>query len=103
MTWIPSFEISSKDFDDDIVNLKKIFHEFEKEIHFKDGYKFSDEAQFAMGWWFYTIFVKIGFIKELVNYYHNLNPKMKDEKEILKIVQAKLKSYKSTARVKFHG
>ena len=54
-----------------------------------------------MGWWFYTIYVKIGFIKELVEYNHIRDPKIKDEKAILKIVQNYLKMQKSKARVKF--
>lgn len=103
MTWLPIFEIASKDFEEDVSTLKKIFGGFERQIHFKDGYKFSPEAQFAMGWWFYTIYVKIGFIKELVTYHHSLNPKAKDERAILKLVQEQLKQQKNTARVKFHG
>ena len=103
MTWVPIFEVSSKDFEGDIDLLKKIFGVFEKQIHFKDGYRFSPEAQFAMGWWFYTIYVKIGFVKELVNFEHNLNSKVKDEKGILEMVKKQLKSNKSSARVKFHG
>jgi len=44
---------------------------------------------------------KIGFIKELVEYNHTRDPKIKDEKAILKIVQNYLKMQKSKARVKF--
>lgn len=103
MTWLPIFEISSKDFEEDVSALKKIFGGFERQIHFKDGYKFSPEAQFAMGWWFYTVYVKIGFVKELVTYHHSLDSKVKDEHAILKMVQEQLKQQRSTMRVKFHG
>lgn len=103
MTWIPIFEFASKDFDKDLKLLRNIFGLFEKQIHFKEGYKFSSEAQFAMGWWFYIIYVKVGFIKEIVTYHHNLDPKVKDERVILKIIEDDLKVDKSTARVKFHG
>jgi len=50
VTWISIFEITSKDFEKDLKLLKDIFELFEKQIHFKDGYKFSSEAQFGMGW-----------------------------------------------------
>lgn len=103
MTWVPLFEISSKDFEEDINLLKKIFGDFEKQIHFQDGYQFSSEAQFGMGWWFYTIYVKIGFIKGLVSYHHGMNSKIKDERGILELVERQLKSDKSSARIKFHG
>ena len=103
MTWIPFFDVSSKNFDEDIKPLKTVFEQFEKQIHFKEGFKFDPEAQLAMGWWFYTIYIKIGFIKELVAYNHTLDPKVKDEKAILKIVEKYMKIQKSSSRVKFHG
>ncbi len=60
--------------------------------------------EFAMGWWFYTIYVKIGFIKKLVEYNHTRDPKIKDERAILKIIQNYLKMKKSKSfKVKFHG
>lgn len=103
MTWAPIFEIASQDFDSDSKSLKTVFSQFEKQIHFEDGYRFSKEAEFAMGWWFYTVYIKMGFIKKLVEYNHTIDPKIKDEQAILKIVQNYLKSQKSKARVKFHG
>jgi hypothetical protein len=101
MTWTSLFYVSSQDFDGDIKSLKTVFSQFEKQIHQKDGYRFSPDAEFAMGWYFYTIYVKIGFIKKLVEYNHTRDPKVKDEKAILKIVQNYLKVQKSKARVKF--
>jgi hypothetical protein len=92
VTWIPIFEVASKNFDEDL-----------KSLNHKDGYRFSSEAQFAMGWWFYTIYVKIGFVKELVEHNHGIDKKVKDERAILKIVQNYLKIQKSTAKIKFHG
>ena len=101
MTWASLFYVSSQDFDGDIKSLKTVFSQFEKQIHQKDGYRFSPDAEFAMGWYFYTIYVKIGFIKKLVEYNHTRDPKIKDEKAILKIVQNYLKTKKSKARIKF--
>jgi hypothetical protein len=43
----------------------------------------------------------MGFIKKLVEYNHIRDPKVKDEKAILKIVQNYLKVQKSKARIKF--
>lgn len=103
MTWIPLFEISSRDFDEDITLFKKIFKSFEQKIHYSDGFKFSPEAEFAMGWWFYNIYVKAGFIKKLVEHEHMINPNIIDENGILQLVSTRLKHEKSKARVKFHG
>lgn len=103
MAWLPIFEIASRHFEEDVSRLRKVFEGFEKQIRFKEGYRLSPEAQYAMGWWFYTVYVKAGFIKELVAYYHSLDPGAKDERAILRLVRGQLKSQKSTARVKFHG
>jgi len=103
MTWVPLFSVSSQDFDDDLALLKKLFQLFETKSKFSNGYKFSSEAQFAMGWWFYDIYVKVGFIKRLVEVEHLSNNRVKDEKEILKIIQDEFKYNNSKARVKFHG
>ena len=102
MTWVSLFYVSSQDFDGDIKSLKTVFSQFEKQIHQNDGYRFSPDAEFAMGWYFYTIYVKIGFIKKLVEYNHTRDPKVKDEKAILKIVQNYLKMQNSKAKIKFH-
>ena len=83
--------------------MKTVFSQFEKQIHQNDGYGFNLEAEFAMGWWFYTIYVRIGFVKKLVEYNHTRDPKIKDEKAILKIIQNYFKTQKSKTRIKFHG
>lgn len=49
MTWIPIFYVSSQDFEGDIKLLKTVFSQFEKQIHHNDGYRFSQEAEFAWG------------------------------------------------------
>ena len=99
MTWVPIFKISSKDFDSDLSTLKKIMGSFEKKTHLYNGHKFSSEAQFAMGWWFYEIFVKIEFIKKLVQMEHRCNFEIKDEADIMKMIQKQLKQKGSQAKI----
>lgn len=103
MTWVPIFEVASKHFEEDIRALREIFGGLEGQARFREGYKFSPEAQHAMGWWFYTVYVKIGFIRKLVAYRHSVDPAANDERAVLRLVREQLKSQKSTARVKFHG
>ena len=74
---------------------------FEVQVHVKNGYKFSSEAQFAMGWWFYEIFVKVEFIKKLVQFEHNYNSKIKDERDIMNVIQKQLKQNGSNAEIKY--
>ena len=103
MTWVPVFKVSSLDFDYDLSVLKKIMNSFEKKVHLDNAYKFSANADFAMGWWFYEIFVKMEFFKRLVQMEHNANPKIKDERDILIIIQKQLKMNGSKARIKLES
>ena len=65
MTWVPLFYVSSQDFDGDLKSLKTVFSQFEKQIHHNDGYRFSPEAEFAMGWFQYSLQICPIFIKLL--------------------------------------
>ena len=101
MTWIPIFKVASKDFDNDLSIIKKIMSSFEKKIHLDNGYQFSSEAQLAMGWWFYEISVKVEFIKKVVQMEHDYNPKIKDEGDIMNMIQKQLKHKGSHAKIEF--
>ena len=103
MTWISIFSVSSQDFDNNLKILKSIFNEFEAKCKVENGYKFSIEAEFAMGWWFYDVFVRVEFIKKLVEIAHLSNSSVKDERDIMKIIQKNFKQNNSVARVKIHG
>lgn len=94
MTWIPFFEIASKQFED-VTLIKEVFGKLERDITFENGYKLSDEAQYAMGWWFYTVYVEADFIKRLITH-HNIQ----DQYTLLKLIQEKLND---DIRVKFHN
>ena len=56
---IPFFSIASRDFDKDLVILKKVLHQFEQRTHSQNAYKFSQRATLAAGWWFYDVFFKV--------------------------------------------
>ncbi len=99
MTWIPIFKVASIDFDSDLNILKKIMDSYEQKIHFDNGYKFSPDAQLAMGWWFYEVFVKIEFFKKLVQIEHDCNQKIQNERDILKIIQKQFKASGSKAKI----
>jgi hypothetical protein len=52
---IPFFSIASRDFDQDLIILKKVLHQFEQRTHSENAYKFSERATSAAGWWFYDV------------------------------------------------
>jgi hypothetical protein len=62
---IPFFSIASIDFDQDLIILKKVFHQFEQRTHSENAYKFSERATLAAGWWFYDVFFKRDFVQKL--------------------------------------
>lgn len=105
MNWIPLFEAASKNLDCDAPLLRNILDDIACFSHCtKDDYKFDSKAQFAMGWWFFTIYVQKEFVKNAVEYMHAKDPKAKDEYALLNYVQHKLKEKQnSTLTVKFHN
>jgi hypothetical protein len=47
---IPFFSIASRDFDKDLIILKKVLHQFEQKTHSENAYKFSERAILDAGW-----------------------------------------------------
>ena len=46
---IPFLSIASRDFDKDLIILKKVLHQFEQRTHSENAYKFSQRATLAAG------------------------------------------------------
>lgn len=93
-------QIASQNLDRDVSIIKELLTDFEKKIHFDDGFRLSSNAQFAMGWWFFSIQVKIEFIEKLVQFEHTMNSRAIDEGHILKKIEEKFKLEGSKARAK---
>ena len=76
------FSIASRDFDKDLVILKKVLHQFEQRTHSENAYKFSERATLAAGWWFYDIFFKHDFVQKIFQlplpHYSHKNKKLRD-------------------------
>jgi hypothetical protein len=62
---IPFFSFASRDFDKDLIILKKVLHQFEQMTHSENAYKFSERATLAAGWWFYDVFFKRDFVQKI--------------------------------------
>ena len=105
---IPFFSIASRDFDHDLIILKKVLNQFEQRTHSENGYKFSQRATLAAGWWFYDLFFKRDFIQKIFqllllpsNIPHN-NKKAATIK-IVDTFQDQIKKNGSDARIKMYG
>jgi len=104
---IPFFSIAFRDFDQDLIILKKVLHQFEQRTHSENAYKFSQKATLAAGWWFYDVFFNRDFIQNIFelllphNFSHN-NKKAATIK-IVDIFQDQIKKNGSDARIKMFG
>lgn len=104
MSWIPLYSVATRNIDSDAPILREIFDNLQSMIvHDTVLYRFDNDAEFAMGWWFFTIHVKEDFIKKMVTHLHKQNSKVKDESIILETIQVYLKSKDSTAVIKQQG
>ena len=104
---IPFFSIASRDFDKDLIILKKVLHQFEQRTHLENAYKFSQKATLAAGWWFYDVFFKRDFIQRIFQLLLPADFSHKNKKAAtLKIVdtfQDQIKKNGSDARIKMFG
>ena len=104
---IPFFSIASRDFDKDLVILKKVLHQFEQRTHSENAYKFSESATLAAGWWFYDIFFKRDFMQMVFLLLLPYNISHKNKKaatlNIVDTFQDQIKKNGSDARIKMFG
>ena len=61
----PIFSIVSNNFEKDLEIVKRMFSGIEEMTHSEHGFKLSDRAELAAGWWFYDIFVTQDFAKKM--------------------------------------
>ena len=101
----PLFTIVSNNFETDLGIVKRILSSFEKMTHIENGFKLSDRAEMAAGWWFYDVFVNEAFATKI---FQTILPEGVTDKKsaALRIVDAfqdQLKKYDSEAKIKMHG
>ncbi len=62
---IPLLSVRSIKFEEDLALMRLVLGQFEERAHVKNGYKFSDRAEMAAGWWFYDVYVTPEFLQGL--------------------------------------
>jgi hypothetical protein len=77
----------------------------EKMTHAENGFKLSERAEMAAGWWFYDIFVTPDFLQKL---FQQLVPEgVHDRKtatiKIVDFFQGQLRNYGSEAKIEMYG
>lgn len=101
---LPLFSIASDDFEKDLVIVKSIFSGLQEMTHSENGFKLSDRAVLAAGWWFYDVYVTEDFAKKMFETVlpqetHNMKGATAG---IVDALQGQLKKYGSGARIKLH-
>ena len=104
---IPFLSIASTDFDEDLIILKKVLHQFEQRTHSENAYKFSQRATLAAGWWFYDVFFKRDFVQKIFQLLLPPDFLHKNKKaatiKIVDTFQDQIKKNGSDARIKMYG
>jgi hypothetical protein len=104
-TFFPLFTIVSNNFEKDLDIIKRIFSGFEKLTHIENGFRLSERAEMAAGWWFYDVYVSHDFV---IKVFQQLLPEgVRDKKsatiKIIDAFQDQLRKYGSEAKIKMHG
>jgi hypothetical protein len=104
---VPFFSIASRDFEGDLIVLKKILYQFEQRTHSENGYAFSKRATMAAGWWFYDILVRPDFAQKIFQLAlpPGFSPQNKRAAaiKIIDLFQNQVKLNGSDAKIKMYG
>jgi hypothetical protein len=103
--YMPFLTVVSNNFEKDLSLVKNMLATSEKMTHAENGFKLSERAEMAAGWWFYDIFVTCDFLQKV---FQQLVPEgVHDRKtattKIVDFFQGQLRKYGSEAKIKMHG
>ena len=104
--WAPLFEVATKDLDADGPAVRRVLDDLCSKVHCdRSGYRLDSEAQFAMGWWFFAMYVQEDFAKRAAEYVRVLNPDAAATGEygMLEYMKSELKRAESTAVIKLNS
>jgi hypothetical protein len=104
--YFPTFTIVSNNFEKDLEIVKRVFSRLQDMTHDSDnGFRLSERAEMAAGWWFYDIYFTRDFAQKVfqtlipLNVRNSRNAKL----QILDILQEQFKKQGSDAKIKMHG
>lgn len=101
----PVFSIVSNDFEKDLEIVKRMFSGLQEMTHTENGFKLSESAVLAAGWWFYDVYFTQEFVKKMFETI--LPPELHNMKgatiRIIDSLQSQLIKCGSEAKIKMHG
>jgi hypothetical protein len=105
--YLPFLTVVSNNFEKDLPLVKNMLAASEKMTRAENGFKLSDRAEMAAGWWFYDILVTPDFLQKL---FQQLVPEGVHDRKAATInnivdffFQKQLRKYDSEAKIKMHG
>jgi hypothetical protein len=98
----PTLVMASQNIESDVAVLKKILDSFEESAGYQDGYIFDEKGEMAAGWWFIEIHIKPDLMDKIIEGGPLENRKIRDDTDILEIIQDNLKQKGSTARIRLY-
>ena len=100
---VPVFSIVSNDFEKDLGIIKRLFSGLGELTQTKDGFKLSDQAVLAAGWWFYDIYFSQEFAQKT---FQTILPAGIGPRRAALIItdelESQLRKYGSEARIRMH-
>jgi hypothetical protein len=102
---VPFLSVISNNFEKDLATVRKILFQLEQRSHSDNGYRLSERAEMAAGWWFYDIFVTSEFAQKIFEIF--VPSKVRSQKTatimIVDAIQKQLKANGSEARIRMYG
>jgi len=100
---LPVFSIVSNDFDKDLGIIKGLFSGLQELTKTNDGFKLSDQAVLAAGWWFYDVYLTQEFASRI---FQTILPAGISATRAALIItdalEGQLRKYGSEARIRMH-
>src|ERR1044071_3759339 len=106
ITFFPMFTVVSNDFEKDLEIVRTIFSRLRDATHTTQrGFKLSERAEMAAGWWFYDIFLTSDFAKQIFKLLipQNVKDVRRAKLQLVDSIQEQLRKQGSEAKIKMHG
>lgn len=97
--YVPLASVATRRFEDTVVT-KDVLSRLEKAARLESAFLMSADAQFAMGWWFYTIQVRPAAVQSLLDHGVICGNGASAADALISHIQADMKDAKCDVRVK---
>ena len=103
--YFPMLTIVSNNFEKDLDIVKRVFFRLQDLTHTDNGFKLSERAEMAAGWWFYDIYFTQDFAQKVFQALipQNVRDVKNAKLQIIDSLQEQFRKQGSEAKIKMHG